>query len=85
MELIKIKGGKKPAITCDPATLVGCNEKEQEFAGKFKSAPVANVEAELKRLRGMTNSSMKPEQKAFLLQRISILEKLVATAGKKEL
>merc|ERR1719364_288219 len=28
MEIIKIKGGTKPAITCDPVTLQGCNEKE---------------------------------------------------------
>merc|ERR1712057_140821 len=32
MEIIKIKGDSKPAITCDPTSMAGCNDKEKAFA-----------------------------------------------------
>ena len=38
MEIIKIKGNTKPAITCDPSTLAGCNDKEKAYIGKKKGA-----------------------------------------------
>merc|ERR1712159_483389 len=31
MEIIKIKGGKVDAITCDPSSLEGCSDKEKAF------------------------------------------------------
>ena len=36
MELIKIKGSKVPAVTCDAATLAGCNDKETAFVAVVK-------------------------------------------------
>merc|ERR1712031_137331 len=36
MEIIKIKGDTKPAITCDPASLDGCSEKEGGYVEKMK-------------------------------------------------
>ena len=59
MEILKIKGGKKPAVTCDVETLEGCSEKQAAFVTKFKDATAAA--AELKRLNGMNAKSMKPE------------------------
>merc|ERR1712216_957367 len=61
MEIIKIKGDKKPAITCDPSTLNGCNDKEKAFVEKMKSAEPEKLKKELKRLQGMNGGAMKPE------------------------
>jgi hypothetical protein len=36
MELIKIKGGKVPAIKCNPATLENCNEQERKYVDENK-------------------------------------------------
>merc|ERR1712054_673833 len=60
MEIIKIKGEKKPALTCEPATLKGCNEKETAFVEKMKAADPEKLKKELKRLQGMDGNSMKP-------------------------
>merc|ERR1719238_665489 len=38
MEILKIKGGKVDAVTCDPATQAGCNEREKGFIAKMKDA-----------------------------------------------
>merc|ERR1719201_2989194 len=38
MEILKIKGDKVDAITCDPASLEGCNDKEKAFVEKMKAA-----------------------------------------------
>jgi hypothetical protein len=81
MEIIKINGGKKPAMTCDPATLQGCNEKETAFVEKFKTATPDAIAAELKRLGGMNTKSMKPELFEWLARRKAILERM----GKDEL
>ena len=64
MEIIKIKGNKKDAITCDPATLEGCNDKEKKFVEKMKAADAEKLKKELKRLQGMNGKSMKPELQA---------------------
>jgi FKBP-type peptidyl-prolyl cis-trans isomerase FklB len=56
MEIIKIKGGTKPAITCDPETLDGCNDKEKKFAEKHKANAADKVETELARLNRMKGS-----------------------------
>merc|ERR1711998_771524 len=60
MEIIKIKGGKKDAITCDPTSLEGCNDREKE----------------LKRLQGMNGGSMKPELQQWMARRINVLTKM---------
>merc|ERR1711968_40577 len=72
MEIIKIKGNKVDAITCDPATGTGCNDKEKAFVEKMKSK---DAEA-LKRLQGMNGSSMKPELQAWMARRINVLTKM---------
>merc|ERR1711939_500423 len=46
MEIIKIKGDKKPAIKCDPATLDGCDDKEKGFIEKMKAKPADKLQAE---------------------------------------
>merc|ERR1711934_296267 len=60
MEIIKIKGGKVDAVTCDPATEAGCNEREKAFITKMKSVGADKLKKELKRLKGMDGSMMEP-------------------------
>jgi hypothetical protein len=47
------QGDTKPAITCDPLTLAGCNDKEKKFAAKHKENAADKVETELARLNRM--------------------------------
>merc|ERR1711968_293550 len=61
MEIIKIRGDKVDAITCEPSTGDGCNEKEKAFVEKMKAKDAEALQKELKRLKGMNGSSMKPE------------------------
>merc|ERR1711907_205109 len=76
MEIIKIKGNKVDAITCDPATGTGCNDKEKAFVEKMKSKDAEALKKELKRLQGMNGGSMKPELQAWMQRRINVLTKL---------
>merc|ERR1712100_286251 len=76
MEIIKIKGNKVDAITCDPATLEGCNDKEKAFVEKMKSKDAEALKKELKRLQGMNGGSMKPELQTWMQRRINVLTKM---------
>jgi len=63
---------------CSVADGSNCSEKQVDFIGKWKVKGVPEVEAQLKRLRGMTKDakSLKPELAAWLGQRIGILIQL---------
>merc|ERR1712216_856615 len=76
MEIIKIKGGKKPVMTCEPSTLAGCNDKEKAFVEKMKSKDGEALKKELKRLQGMNGGSMKPELQQWMQRRIVVLTKM---------
>merc|ERR1719399_579241 len=76
MEIIKIKGDKKPAITCDPTSLDGCNDKEKAFVEKMKAKDAEALKKELKRLQGMNGGSMKPELQVWMARRINVLTKM---------
>merc|ERR1712216_462161 len=76
MQIIKIKGGKKPAMTCEPSTLAGCNDKEKAFVEKMKSKDGEALKKELKRLQGMNGGSMKPELQQWMQRRIVVLTKM---------
>merc|ERR1712010_65471 len=76
MEILKIKGDKVDAITCDPASLEGCNDKEKAFIEKMKAKDAEKLQAELKRLQGMDGKSMKPELQAWMMRRINVLTKM---------
>lgn len=67
---------------CKVGDGAGCTDKEKEFIAKWKGAE--GIEAQLTRLQGMTGSSMKPELKKWLGQRLNILKQLAA-APKEEL
>merc|ERR1711934_509259 len=76
MEIIKIKGNKVDAITCDPATGTGCNDKEKAFVEKMKSKDAEALKKELKRLQGMDGSMMEPELQTWLMRRLNALTKM---------
>merc|ERR1712216_112754 len=76
MEIIKIKGGKVDAVTCDPATEEGCNEREKGFIAKMKDAGAEKLKKELARLKKMSGGSMKPELQAWMMRRINVLAKM---------
>jgi len=76
MEIIQIKGGKKPASRCDVATLEGCSDKEKEYVEKHKPKGKDKVEGEHTRLTGMRGGDMKEDKMNWLNARIKLLEKL---------
>lgn len=80
MEIVKIKGGKKPADKCDIETKAGCNEKQVKYIEKQAQAGKEKRASELKRLEGMTSGEMKDEAKNWLNSRIKLLKKM----GKKD-
>jgi len=77
MEIIKIKGDKKEADKCDIESLAGCNEKQTAFVNKQKEKAAEGLQTELKRLEKMAGGSMKDEAKNWLLNRMSLLKKMI--------
>jgi len=67
------------ASLCKALDGSNCSEKEVAFAAKMKDAGGDAAAAQLARLTGMRGSSMKPELKKWLSQRISILSQLSAS------
>merc|ERR1712179_619425 len=76
MEILKIKGDKKPADKCDVDTLAGCNDKQKNYVQKQMEKPLEKQQAELKRLEGMQAGEMKEEAKNWLMSRIKLLKKI---------
>merc|ERR1719316_1623146 len=77
MEIVKIKGDKKPAERCDIESKKGCNDKQLKYLEKQGAATKEKRAAELKRLSGMTCGEMKEEARNWLTGRIKLLEKMV--------
>jgi protein disulfide-isomerase A6 len=65
----------KLAKHCDISDPATCNEKEVKFLEKMQ-ADAAGVKKQLERLTAMKGKSMKAELKAWLFQRINVLEQL---------
>jgi len=61
---------------CDVETFEGCSDKEQAYVEKMKGK--GGFAAEKERLTKMLDGKMKPDQKAWLNTRISLLTKLAA-------
>merc|ERR1719473_610130 len=76
MEIIKIKGDKKPASKCDVKTMEGCKDKEKEYVEKMKGKGKEKVGSELKRLTKMRGEAMSEEKLGWLNQRVKLLEKM---------
>merc|ERR1719162_2485683 len=76
MEILTIKGDKKPASRCDVATLEGCTDKEKAYVEKQKPKGKDKVTAELERLKGMRGGPMKEDMLSWLNARTKLLEKM---------
>jgi FKBP-type peptidyl-prolyl cis-trans isomerase FklB len=79
MEIIKIKGETKPAITCDVVSLDECDEKEKKFIEKTKAktgSDKAVISKEMKRLKGMQGQKMAPENADWVTQRLGLLKRM---------
>ena len=76
MEIIKIKGDKKPASRCDVKTLDGCTDKESKYIEGKKSLDKAALETELARLKGLGGKKMAPAQESWLSARVNLLAKM---------
>lgn len=66
---------------CSVETGDGCDEKEKDYIEKFKGKNEEEVLMQLKRLEGMTSSSMKPDLKRWLVKRKKILSQLVSESA----
>jgi len=78
LELLEIQGDKVDAITCDPHSKDGCNEKEIKYIEKKISLAADKLATELERLKGMAGNKMKPELVEWITRRKNILEKLTS-------
>jgi len=63
-------------ISCDIASPEACTEKEVKFLEKMKAKTAGDVQKQLDRLKGMLGKSMKAELKAWVSQRVNILQQL---------
>merc|ERR1712196_568156 len=75
MEIIKINGDKKPAVTCEPDSLEGCSDKEKKFVEKQKAKGAEGRKKEIQRLKGMDSKQMAPELQGWLSTRLVILDR----------
>ena len=66
----------KLAIKCQVADQEKCTEKEKDYIVKMQGKSAAEVTAAKERLDKMKGSSMKPELKQWLVQRINILTQI---------
>jgi len=76
MEILKIKGGKKAALSCDPETGTNCNEKELKYIEKMKTVTKEKLQSEFDRLAGMKSSPMGAASLEWLDRRVYILKKM---------
>jgi len=65
-------------VKCDTKTGEGCTDKEKEYIEKMKAKSSEERVKQIKRLEGMASDPMKAELKAWLRQRLHILNKLEA-------
>merc|ERR1719274_326450 len=63
---------------CDVKTYDACSDKQIEYVKKMVAK--GGHEAEAERLTKMLDGKMKPDQKAWLNERIALLRKLIAEA-----
>jgi len=76
---------EKLAKKCDPKTREDCDDREKEYIDKMLAKGQEKIATELKRLDGMTSGDMKPDKKAWLMKRISVLRGLQGSEKAAEL
>ena len=77
LESLKAFAEETLEIKCDVSDAQArCSAKELAYVEKMKSASAGDVAAALARLQGMQGSSMKPELKQWIVQRMHILKQI---------
>jgi len=76
IEILKIKGGRKPASRCDVKTFNQCSDKEKSYLEKKNKLGKSEIDDEITRLTGLSGKSMSPTQAAWISQRVQLLNKL---------
>jgi len=61
---------------CDIASKENCTQKELDYIEKFSAKPPEELTSQMERLAGMASSSMKPELRSWLGQRMNALNQL---------
>lgn len=61
---------------CEISEPSSCDEKEQKYIEKMTAKDAAAIVKEIERLDRMKGNKMKAEQKAFLFQRLHILQQM---------
>mmetsp|Transcript_14570 Transcript_14570/g.19028 ORF Transcript_14570/g.19028 Transcript_14570/m.19028 type:complete len:147 (+) Transcript_14570:239-679(+) len=69
------------AAKCDVENPTGCTDKEIGYIEKMKVKTADDRKSQISRLEKMQGSSMKPELKQWLVQRLRILKGLNAGSG----
>jgi len=73
IEILHIKGDKKPAVACEPVSGESCSEKELAFIAKVKAMGATEVESQVERLSQMREQPMKEHLLHWVHQRLKIL------------
>mmetsp|Transcript_45833 Transcript_45833/g.55145 ORF Transcript_45833/g.55145 Transcript_45833/m.55145 type:complete len:227 (+) Transcript_45833:134-814(+) len=79
MEIIKIQGNKVPAVTCEPATLEGCNDREKGYVEKVQKKYLGDIDElseEINRIKRVTEKVEEAKLLEWAGRRIHILNKL---------
>merc|ERR1712228_366859 len=66
----------KLEVKCDISNPTDCTDKEKAYIEKMKAKSADDLKAQITRLNGMKEGSMKPELKQWLMQRLRILKAL---------
>lgn len=75
IEILKINGDKVPALTCDPETKDGCNDKELKFIEKQEGKSTDDTTKEIDRLVAMSQKKMSPDLLEWVERRLNILRR----------
>mmetsp|Transcript_32549 Transcript_32549/g.63582 ORF Transcript_32549/g.63582 Transcript_32549/m.63582 type:complete len:141 (+) Transcript_32549:211-633(+) len=65
-------------VKCDVNSKEGCTDKEIKFIDSMKEKSSSDRQAQIARLDKMKGDKMKPELKAWVLQRLAVLRSLEA-------
>jgi FKBP-type peptidyl-prolyl cis-trans isomerase FklB len=88
IEMIEIQGEKVIALTCDPKTLDGCDEKMKEYIKKAKTKYGGDrdeLEEEVKRLMKVSKGAgMKDDLKGWFETRVFILQQMILSGSTEE-
>jgi len=82
MEIVTIKGNKKRLAKCNVKTKENCDDGEITILEKWAKTPLADIEAEVSKLKKKSGETLKKGQREVVVAELSML-KLIQKAKKK--